>query len=692
MADGVTAKLGEAHVEVRIPLQLLQKDLDQAKVQTQRATVGMGRGFEQLKDGVTQTSRALFGLRGTIGEVFAALLIREAAIAFRAMADEIEDIGIKAKTIGLTTDQFQELAYAARQADVSTEELNTALAFFAKGFGQAQAGVGPFVETLKKIDPETAKALKGAKNMQEALDIAADSVSTLASAEEKAAVITALFGRSGIGMARLFGEGSEQLKETGKQAKELGQVFNEVDIDKGGRISDAFTEASKAIRHEFMAAMLQLEPLIVSSATASVDLAKGIRELVGEFGSGIQPAADFIKILSALPYAIKGIAREFSVDALDLSRNLEKTLVDEISKTEERIAKLRESATNPGPRAVGGSFLDFQIGPAEQQLAKLQERLKGVREEISKGVEAQRTADFSKGLSTETVDRAPKEGRRLKPTLSDEELKKIADERKAAQDQLRDFHIQFLRDTEQLTDAIQAEQEKELANFQEMLNKKLITEDQYIQARAELAEITAKKLAEVYEKELKGVIEAIQTVGRGLEDAFGEWVDTGEFNAKEMVRKILAELAKLTFAQGVIQPLFGGGDTKGGGLFGSLLGGLFGGGSGGWDTSVVQLHKGGLVGQDGRMMKGNAALWANAPRLHDGLMPDEYRAILQRGEMVIPKGGGMGGMTINVDARGAEVGVETRVVAAIRAMKPELDRNAVAAVGRTRNKSPGYLR
>src|SRR5688572_20330383 len=637
MAEGIAAKLGEAHVEVRVPLQVLNQDLDKAKAQTQRATVGMNRNFEALKDGVTQTSRALFGLRGTIGEVFAALLIREAAIAFRAMADEIEDIGIKARTIGLTTDQFQELAYAARQADVSTEELNTALAFFAKGFGQAQAGVGPFVETLKKIDPETAKALKGARNMQEALDIAADSVSTLASAEEKAAVITALFGRSGIGMARLFGEGSEQLKETGKQAKELGQVFSEVDIDRGGRISDAFTEAGKAIRHEFMDAMLQLEPIIVTTAKASVDLAKGIRGLVGEFGSGIQPAADFIKILSALPYAIKGIARELSTDALDLSKNLETTLVDEISKTQEKINKLRADAANPGPRSVGGAFLDFQIGPAEEQLAKLQARLKSVREEIAAGTDSKRAAEFLKGLSTELVSREKKpEGRRLKPTISDEELKKLADERKQAQDQIRDFHIQYLRDTEQLTEAIIAEQDKELARFQEMLDKKLISEDQFIQARAELADITAKKLAEAYEKELKNVIEAVQTVGSGLESAFGEWVETGEFNAKEMVRRILAELAKLTFAQGVIQPLFGGGDTKGGGLVGSILGPL---------VSGFKFHGGGKVGAGGIPFQAPASVWANAPRFHNGFMPDEYPAILKRNESVLTpqQMSGMGG-------------------------------------------------
>jgi hypothetical protein len=35
-----------------------------------------------------------------------------------------------------------------------------------------------------------------------------------------------------------------------------------------------------------------------------------------------------------------------------------------------------------------------------------------------------------------------------------------------------------------------------------------------------------------------------------------------------------------------------------------------------------------------------ASYFASAPRLHQGLAADEYPAILQKGEQVIPKGGG----------------------------------------------------
>lgn len=50
-------------------------------------------------------------------------------------------------------------------------------------------------------------------------------------------------------------------------------------------------------------------------------------------------------------------------------------------------------------------------------------------------------------------------------------------------------------------------------------------------------------------------------------------------------------------------------------------------------------HQGGIVGRDAvhsRLV--SLSEFANAPRLHSGLAPDEYPAILQRGEEVIPRG------------------------------------------------------
>jgi len=56
-------------------------------------------------------------------------------------------------------------------------------------------------------------------------------------------------------------------------------------------------------------------------------------------------------------------------------------------------------------------------------------------------------------------------------------------------------------------------------------------------------------------------------------------------------------------------------------------------------TGVGMLHSGGIVGAGTTERKVPEILFSNAPRLHAGLQPDEFLAILKRGETVIPENG-----------------------------------------------------
>jgi hypothetical protein len=86
------------------------------------------------------------------------------------------------------------------------------------------------------------------------------------------------------------------------------------------------------------------------------------------------------------------------------------------------------------------------------------------------------------------------------------------------------------------------------------------------------------------------------------------------------------------------------------------------------------MHGGGTVGPAGS--------WA-------GLRPDEVPTILQRGERVLSRAEvarGAGGaipvaINLNVDARGAQMGVAEQIAAVMRSAQPEFERIAVAAVG-----------
>jgi len=81
--------------------------------------------------------------------------------------------------------------------------------------------------------------------------------------------------------------------------------------------------------------------------------------------------------------------------------------------------------------------------------------------------------------------------------------------------------------------------------------------------------------------------------------------------------------------------------TGGGGYGGTGGGGPTGGGS----RSMIG-HGGGIVGEDYFPTRQvSPAVFANAPRLHEGLRSNEVPAILEKGETVLPKGAAAGGVT-----------------------------------------------
>lgn len=130
-------------------------------------------------------------------------------------------------------------------------------------------------------------------------------------------------------------------------------------------------------------------------------------------------------------------------------------------------------------------------------------------------------------------------------------------------------------------------------------------------------------------------------------DAFAKFALTGKMNFADLGNFILQTLAKIGAQQaigGIVGGLVGG--------LGNIVGGFFGGGGitskttgSTWSSGIsysttTGWHRGGLVGFDSPTFTRSvpALAFAGAPRFHSGggyFAPDEYPAILQRGERVL---------------------------------------------------------
>lgn len=160
-------------------------------------------------------------------------------------------------------------------------------------------------------------------------------------------------------------------------------------------------------------------------------------------------------------------------------------------------------------------------------------------------------------------------------------------------------------------------------------------------------------------KELKYTIEGW---GKDSAAAIADFAMSGETSFRDMIDAMIRDLLRMAAYQNITAPLFGG--------ISSMVGKVFSGGAtvaGGSTTldltrnlSVSGFHSGGIVGRDSSFTRSlPGSLFSHAPRLHSGLMPDEFPAILQRGEAVIPKDavGGAGDTNVfiyAVDAKSFE--------------------------------------
>lgn len=191
-------------------------------------------------------------------------------------------------------------------------------------------------------------------------------------------------------------------------------------------------------------------------------------------------------------------------------------------------------------------------------------------------------------------------------------------------------------------------------------NRLAETEDNAGKANKGLRSLAAEGMSEVTKK----AQEMAQSFAGGLKSAWtGFFSDLvkGSSTAKtaweliasaagNAISKISEQLLNLT-TSAAFDALFGtvaSGKTQGTGLIGALTGALFGAG-----PQLVPGYQAGVLhqGWDGHsampVRTVPPSVFARAPRLHSGLAPDEFPAILQTGERVIPRGGSAGGATVN---------------------------------------------
>lgn len=208
---------------------------------------------------------------------------------------------------------------------------------------------------------------------------------------------------------------------------------------------------------------------------------------------------------------------------------------------------------------------------------------------------------------------------------------------------------EYLRNTGGLVDAIlfNGNREADRADVEEFIDNMKKSKSAIENVQGAMAESQRKSV-----EAGNGIADAFEEGFDRAIDAMADFIVTGKFSFGNFLQDMAKMLAKsglrTLFAQGLFPLLQSGFGND------SIVGKIF------TSFGASVNHTGGRVGSPtARMVNVNPGLFANAPRFHKGLRPDEFPAILQKGETVIPRnqtgfrqGAGTNNVSVNINVDG----------------------------------------
>jgi hypothetical protein len=161
----------------------------------------------------------------------------------------------------------------------------------------------------------------------------ADEVNKLSSPMEKTAVATQLFGRSGAPMLNLLREGADGMARMQAEARELGVVIDEDLIRNAEEAQTQIDLMSRVISANLSTALVNLAPLLTSTATAIASLTK----VVSDFGYRAGDMPLDVEGLKELAKEYKGVGKELG--ALNQAQSLYDSNVEKYGETSDAAVK-----------------------------------------------------------------------------------------------------------------------------------------------------------------------------------------------------------------------------------------------------------------------------------------------------------------------------------------------------------------
>lgn len=217
----------------------MASELEKLLVKLEADTSGLRRALQNAENGVGQyeqkTERTLGRVEGRwranagqIGNHVKTIVAAYASVAAaQASISAASDVSAVANMVGLTTERYQEMRFAALQSGVAHETFGEALKKFNENLGQLRTNTGPLRDWMRQFAPDTMRALQATTSLESAFNVMSDAVARLGTAGERAEMTQAAFGQRNDELVLSLSRGSSAFNLIAGSARDFNAVMND---------------------------------------------------------------------------------------------------------------------------------------------------------------------------------------------------------------------------------------------------------------------------------------------------------------------------------------------------------------------------------------------------------------------------------------------------------------------------------
>lgn len=490
--DSATEKLAKNIRKNRAQLKGLNEEL-----QLSKKSAGQLDGFIGKIGGINVGSLAKAA--GIVGAVGAA-----GAAAFKKLVDNLDELAKRARDIGVTASQLQELQHQAKLAGISTGELDVSMRSFNRNVSLAAMGTGKAREALDSMGISVTYSNGQAKTQSELLKEVATYFAENAGEAENAGRAARIFGERGAEMLRIFEQGEGV----------VNKIFDANGIDEAAKAAEEFNNTL-------------------------TDLGQIVLPTVYKYAGNI--AAMLVKTFDPDRY-FKAISSEAASSFKYISAETKKALIETDAVIAETAEKLKYTnkyiAVSPGAMPVKNPEYD-RLQKQLDSLQKSREQLHKVA--VKENEERIQKAEDLKRFDEERARAAEFEKENVKAT--DEAYRQLVKDAQALYKEDIKATDKRLKDLQRQKKQIEESRKKQVDSREEF---ELQTKIQILQAQGKTREAEALKFAkarnelmEKYGYSLKQAEQVQRTLNELQKAKGGDGKAEYSEEAKKQAQKVL---------------------------------------------------------------------------------------------------------------------------------------------------------